>query len=710
MNFLTKHTAITYSVALLGIIILINSKSVFAQQSRIEALMNYCESLKKNSGAYGWWDQHDAHITPNYAVIGILFHLNKLPETKTPLINWTESHHPQTGLNIEAGPSGSEMRDILYQQIQTISWLGGNIEKYKPSVSKWKSQRTSIANYEETKFGNLWQETFTPITFSLLNLPTHSIEREFINYLDSLRRPNGSYNNSFLSFGKSDGNILYTVNAVLALNALKQDIPLKKELITWLQNCQDTTGGFTHQPHPTLAKQPDIIYTWAGIKLLRILGTQPLDIKGCLRYIMSLQNADGGFGNKPGLESTPMSSFYAVEALKDLGALNMLQERFSTPPIRNKQQADFSEKKVFTVQFQSVGNGSIHEAVMLADLLKIDLWGAKNAPQGWIEEAQRIADERNVKVHFFIADEPYNKNVIVPGIGVFGHILDYFAPAHYPVNFPTESTWADLREKYFKPLLQQGGGLILQVCNNEPLARILLDESIDNGGYTALATHHFDQNFAFWLPYLFDYKNRLPMICLQDGHGTESWWWNNYLFKERTLFIAKEPSYASMIEAVKRNHIISIKHDSLTQHQTRIMGSTQDVRDFILAQSSQWKWWNDQGINYDLPWAAITILKPNDKFEKEVPEKGINIRVRCWYKTRQQFLLNPITQLVGLKLNGQEIKVEHKLEHNNRKQTTDAYYIATLPDLPPGEYTVEAVLNKIDTHDIKIITSVFRVD
>lgn len=704
MNFRNKTArfAKPWLIAI-GLFIFTCSGHLLAQEQRLQAVTRYCESLKKPGGGYGWADQYDAHITPNFAVTGVLYNLNRLPKNRSTLIDWTEKHHPQTGPNREAGPSGAEMRDVMYQQVQTITWLNGNLDKFKEAVSKWKSQRTALANYEETHSGNLWQETFTPVTFSLLNISTDMIKPEFTGYLDSVRRPNGSYNNALLHFGKEgDGNILCTVNSILALKALKQDIPLKKELIKWLQACQDVNGGFKHQPRPELAKRPDIMYTWAGVKALKEAGARPVDIKACIHHILSLQNNDGGFGNKPGLKSTPMSTFYAIDALKDLQALGELEKTFIASALP-KNTPSFNNKKIFTVQFQSVGDGSPREAVMLAEQLKIDLWGAKNAPKGWIEEAQKVADQNKVKVHFFITDEPYNKNIVVPAMGVFGHILDYFAPAGYSIDFPEKSTWPDLKKNYIRQLLQKGGGLILQVSNNEPLARILLDESVDNGGYVALSTHHFDQNFAFWLPYLFDYQNRLPMICLQDGHGTESWWWSDNLFKERTLFIADNASYSSMTQALQANRMVSVRHDSLTGYHSRIMGSTTDVRDFISANELQWKWWNKQGVNYDQPWAAVTILKPGDKFEKGAPEKGITIRVRCWYKSRQQVLLSPVTELVQLKINGSDVKFECKQERGQRGQLTDAYCITALPEIAAGKYTVEAILRKTGTNETKTI-------
>src|SRR6202020_1553894 len=139
---------------------------------------------------------------------------------------------------------------------------------------------------------------------------------------------------------------------------------------------------------------------------------------------------------------------------------------------------DLSGYKVFTIQIQAIGNGSPSEAVELADSFHIQLWGAKNAPAGWIEAAQKIADERKLGFYFFHADEPYGKNVLVKGMGSFGHILDNYYPAGASLDIPHSALWQDLESGFLPGLKAKNGGLVLQISNNEPLVRMLLDESI----------------------------------------------------------------------------------------------------------------------------------------------------------------------------------------------------------------------------------------
>lgn len=698
-------------IIILFLFVFMGMDQLAAQNTRKQALMKYISSLKKPGGGFGWLEQYDGHITPTFAVVGVLKNLEEIASNNDELIKWIETHHPQSGENKEAGPSGNQIRDLVFEQIQAIKWLGGDISNFKEEVSRWESQRGFPSNFEETKFGNLWQETFTPITYELLDLPYEPIRDEYSAYILGLQRDNGSFNNAAPAFYKaqSDGNILCTLNSIISLNYLDQEISDKDKLVLWLKSCQDKDGGFKHQPEPLLARKTDIIYTWAGIRALQILGYKPENIKSCIDFILSLQNKDGGFGNKPGLASTPMSTFYAIDALNYLNALPELQKSFRALKIKEVRK-NFKGKKVFTVQFQSIGNGSPKEAVFLAKLLKIDLWGAKNAPAGWISEAQRVADNSGVNVHFFVSDEPYNKNIIIPGMGSFSHILDYYSEKGKEISFPGEGTWQELSEKYFQPLLQSGGGLILQLNKNEPVVRILLDESIDNGGYTCISTHHFDQNFAFWMPYLFDYSNRLPMVCLQDAHGIESWWWANSLFKERSLFISKDASFKSMSEAIRLNNIVSVRHDTITENKTRMMGADKSVRKFIFDHEKEWRWWNEKGETDELPWGIITEIFPDDKFEAGRPEKGVAIRIRCLYKTRQQVLLEPVTDIEELIIDGKKVIPEFFESKNPYGRWLEAYYLVNIPDITGGQHNVEVKFKNLLNGGTQNISKSFYVN
>lgn len=682
-------------------------KTAFCQSIWKKDLLNYINAkLSKPDGGYGWEDQYDSHLTPTYAVTGILYDIGALPKDKAKLARFIRTHHPQKGPTNtspdyylgntpvgEAGPSGSNLRNLTYEQLRAILWLGGDVGFLKEDVSSWKSQAGILANYEEHGYGGLLQETMTPICSKLLGI-TMRDPAGFVKYLESCQRDNGSFNNAPASAG-GDGNILNTYWSLYALQALSTTPRLSSQAISWLQACQLKNGGFTHQPKPQIGVNDDVAYTWAGIKSLKMLGARPKNTQAAINYLLSLRNADGGFGDRPGLHSTPVASFYAIDALKDLNALSAL-DKSPKPKAVVEPKQDFSGYHIYTVQFQAQGQGSPQEAVMLADSLHINLWGVKYPVKGWLEEAQRIAGLRKVPVSFFISNEPHDNLLTVPGMGSFNHVLDYIAPANGDVKFAQESNFEDLRNSTLQELKAKNGGLMLQLSNNEPLGRLLIDESINNIGYLGLSTVHFGQNFLFWLPYIAEYRYRLPLVTLQDAHGSEAWWWSEELSNHRNLFIAKDATYDEMVKALKNNWIVGIRHDSVTNYKTRMFGGTEAARKFITSKEASWKWWSTID-KHKRPQAAITVLNSASLFEVGKPDTGVSIRVRTRWNTVRQDLKAAAVQLEQLMVDGQVVKAYEVVKKGYSGRPADVYYLYKWGDPSKGEHIIQAMLKDIKT-------------
>jgi len=684
-------------------------KQVGAQTSWKKQLQQYIDTkLSKSDGGYGWDDQPDSHIEPTYAVIGILKDIDQLPADKTSLIEFVRKHHPQRTVNKETGPSGFDARILLYHQIQSLVWLGGDLSGFKKEVGGWKSDANNLYNYETHNYGVLMQEVMTPVCRNLLQISVDDISPSFKNYLNERKRQNGSYNNAPAANG--DGNVLNTWWSLYTLKILGENNTSQNQIITWLQSCQLKDGGFTHQPHPQIAGNDEVVYTWAAVKSLELSGAKPANLKGCIKYLLSLRNTDGGFGNRPGLPSTPMSTYYAIDALKTLNAFSSLDA--AKPPVQAlvRNTEDLSKLKVFTVQFEAQGSGSPSEAVMLADSFHIHLWGAKNGNAAWSAEAQRIANEKKVPVTFFYADEPYGKNVSVDGMGTFGHILDYFAPVNAPaLKIENETPWPQYRKTVVEPLLNNKGGLILQISNNEAMCRMLLDESVKNGGYAAISTIHFGQNFLFFLPFLYQYRYQLPLVALQDAHGTESWWWSNDLLAYRTLFLATEPTHDGLLKALKNNWVVAVRHDSVSAFKTRMLGGAAGVQEYVLSQQKNWKWWDESGNELIHPWAAITVLHPADSFETASPDKGINVRIRCWWDTNKQIMKAPLVKLEQLRIDNTPAEHQYIEQKDRRGAVTDSYYLYTSKKLSPGTHTLQASLRNLKTNTARIMIRQFEV-
>jgi hypothetical protein len=495
------------------------------------------------------------------------------------------------------------------------------------------------------------------------------------------------------------------------LHILGKDDTLQEKTIHWIQDCQLKNGGFTHQPNPRIGGNSEVAYTWAAVKALQLLSAEPARKKACIRYLLSLRNADGGFGNRPGLPSTPMSTYYAIDALKTLHAFSYLKrsKKVNHP---QKKRTNFGELNIYTVQFEASGVGSPSEAVMLADSLHIQLWGAKNGPKGWIARAQEIAAKKQIPVTFFTSDEPYGRFVDIKGMGSFGHILDFMAPAGITLpSIGNDLSWQEYHNNYVRPLLNKGGALLLQISNNEPLARLLLDESINNGGYRAISTIHMSQDFLFFLPYLYQYRYQLPFISLQDAHGSEPWWWSNDLVGFRTLFLAKKPTYQALMKALKRNWVVAVRHDYLTKYKTRMLGGAFGVQKYIMSHLKKWKWWGKDPHKLNRPWAAITIVRPSDSLEATQPKKGVNINIRCWWKTNSVAVLeNAVVKLKKLRIDHKLVKPEHIERRGRRGRLMDSYYLYQMPKISFGEHEIKIRLINLNDNSERLVSKSFMVN
>ncbi len=649
------------------------------------------DKLARPDGGYGWADQYDSHLSPTFAVIGILKDLELLPADKRTLIEFVKTHHPQRTTNKETGPSGFAARNLLYDQIQSLAWLGADLSDFEKELTDLKPDTLNLYNYETHHNGVLDFEVKTVACKYLLKPDT--LSASFLKYLLTRRRENGSFNNAPSSAG-GDGNMLNTFWGLYALKMAGAQRAKMVKTAKWLQACQLKNGGFTHQPFPTIGGNDEVAYTWAAVKSLHILQQKPLNEKACVTYLLSLRNTDGGFGNRPGLSSTPMSTYYAIDALKELNAFSDLDKAVAVKASTVRKKS-LDGLKVFTVQFQAHGTGSPTEAVMLADSLKIDLWGAKNDNPEWINEARQIAAEKKVPVTFFTCDEPYGKNVSLDGMGTFGHILDFFSPAKEPVPALAEVTsWPDYRKNFIEPLLKNNGALLLQISNNEPMARMILDESVSKSGYAAISTIHFHQNFLFFLPFLYQYRYQIPLVSLQDAHGQEAWWWTAELLDHRTLFLGSEASYDEMMNALKNNWVVAVRNDSVSQFKTRMLGGAEGVQEYIKSIEKQWKWWNKPG-EYNRPWAAITIVKPVDSLEVARPEKGVNIRIRCWRSTNRQLVKEEIIKLDNLKIDNVSVKAVFVEKRDRRGMLEDCYYLYSIPEPSSGSHLVETTFTNV---------------
>jgi hypothetical protein len=663
-------------------------------------ILAYLASLARPDGGFGWDDQADSHLTPTFAAIGCYHLLEHEPPGRKALAEYVRTHHPITGEAAEAGKHASELRSFIYQQIQSLLWIGADASEFRATVEAWRKPSAYPLTYERHGYPVFQQETMAFLCRELLGMPIkpgEDIAPALIEYLDSRRRPNGSFNNTPAADG-SDGHVMNTWRGLRSLKALGRAGELREATVAWLRACQLPGGGFSYMPNPKVAGIDDVAWTWAAVRSLELLDAAPANREACARWLRSLWNDDGGFGDRPGLPSRPEAAYFALDALRALNATAGEKRR-----AKLAVQPPASGLKVFTIQIEAQGNGSPIEAVELARALRIDLWGAKNARPEWIAAAQAVAKARSAPVTFFVANEEYGTFIAIPGQGVYSHTVDLVAPAGVdfgrPLAGPRDNPWEEFRQQRIEPLEAARGRMIWQICDNEEFARYQLDDSVERGGYAAISSVHFAQNFVWMLPFLMRYRRQIPIVALQDAHGGEAWWWADDLTGYRTLFLAEEPTWEGWLRALERQWVAAARHDAVTRYRTRLIGGGPGVQEVVRAREAQWKWWGDRPDDLRRPLVSLAALRPDDEFEQGRPERGIALRVRCWWEGRQ-WRERPVVELVSLEVDGEAVKpelIERRELVGKVRRLIDVYHRHVIPAPAPGRHTATVTVRRLDT-------------
>ena len=666
------------------------------------SLLDYLAAHQRADGGYAFADQERSHLTPTFAVIGAYKLLGQLPPRHVALIDYVRTHHPRELKKLE-----QERRIFEFQQVQALRWLGDPAAEFKERLNTFTAPLANLKQYEKNGYPVFQSELGLVQCRALLGMDVEPLKPAFPDYVTARRRANGSFNNTPAADG-GDGHVMNTLWGLQAARTLSLPEEKQAETIAWLQACQRPGGGFTYQPSPLFGGVDDVAYTRAALRALALLGGAPANRDACVAWLHSLANADGGFGDQPGWLSNPLATYYALDALDALGALGgVAQVRRRAAPARKVLPAGL---KVFSIQIESHGVGSPAEAVVLAAALRIDLWGAKNAKPDWIKRVRALAAAQKVPVQFFRANEEYGTWVNVPGLGTYSHTADLVAPADTDIGPPLgvrgeaspPVSWPDFRTRRLDPLQRGGGRLIWQFGENEELVRAFLDDSVERGGFAAISTFHFgNPDFTNSEPFLNRWRGQIPFIGLQDAHGVEPWWFADQTTGFRTLFLATEPTWDGWLKALKENWVVAVRHDDMSRGETWMHSGSDEVRDFVQARESDWRWWSGDQAKAHRPLVSLVALRPEDEFEVGRPTQGVALRVRCaWKNTPQGMPQTPLAEFVKLTVDGVDVTptlVEKK--RTNGSGLADRYHFYAVPEnASGGARTATAVVREIATN------------
>lgn len=663
---------------------------------------DYLKGLRKPDGGFGWSDQPSSHLVATHAVVGCCVALQIEIDDVEALVRFVRREHPAA-----FKPAKQHYREFDLQQIETLQWLDQDASDFQSKVATWKAPIPYADQYEKHANPIFRRQIATLLCRDRLDLTWDDLREPMQEFIAQRRRPNGSFNNTPSDDG-SDGHVVATWWGLQASLLLQQGSGQANEWqeksVAWLQACQQADGGFTWQPTPSMSARSTAAYTRAALRSLQLLDAKPLDQPAATEFLHHLRNSDDGYAEQPGWLSNPLSTYHVVDALTSMDVAAEVDHP-AVRPNRNSSSTNASSLpqnlKVFSAQIQAHGTGSPRDAVLLAQRLGIHLWGAKNANPQWITAAQRIADQAGVPVQFVVADEDYGTWINVPGQGTYSHMSDIMAQNAGAARgaFPRGHvlTWEDYRTQRMQPLEEARARLVWQFGENEDLVRMLLDDSLDRGGFAAISTFHFgNRDFTDTEPFLHLYRGQIPFVALQDAHGPQPWWFSDMTTGFRTLFLAEEPSWEGWLTALRNNWTVAVRRDARTDNQLIMHAASESVSEYVFQKQNQWSWWREGGNSR--PMISLVAIGPDDPFETGCPAKGIAIRARCaWSNTGKGLLNEPLSKLLSLTVDGRVVPTREIRSKSKTGKPNDIYHLYEIPELAAGDHRAEARVQVLST-------------
>ncbi|CAN5401566.1 hypothetical protein BH23VER1_BH23VER1_12680 [soil metagenome] len=420
--------------------------------------------------------------------------------------------------------------------------------------------------------------------------------------------PSGGFEDAYRADAPRDdsaAHVVATASAVLALRALGLDVANQEACVEWIRSCQAEDGGFRWNPsNSSHSNKPDVWYTWCAVRSLMALDAKPRDPDACLSWINSLQNADGGFGDRPGWASRLYSTYHAVHAL-DLLTGDAAGAIASKEVTRDADPIPEGTYSIFQAHLKSPTGGP--DMVEAAKEMGFNFLGVKsNTPDGppdTLDEARAYTAEKGYPLE--LVGNPEN----------YGHKLEWLGghPAHHVSNWlvPPAMTaeqrerfeaadeagrkglpWDRYREEVIAPLLEMGSLVYPEMDYTMANAYQVYDDGLDGEtGYNAVigALGWAPWDWIRMFPYRERWVGRHPMVADGDAHGDIEKW-GERLDRQRTLYIAKGHGLDEFLDACRDNRTVCVIRRGDDRSELVLYGTPAAVA-YARKNLEQWKWW-----------------------------------------------------------------------------------------------------------------------
>ena len=612
MTGMSKIPLLIFVTALLSSACLAQEKFVDAQSAS-----EFILSCRKPNGAFGPAGQNYTDLAWTYPAIHALKILDTRIDNeasafanghqswieKNPWKNgpWYWSFYQKAMLFKLHGKKGQFEEDVRFGQSWTVNYVP-------------RRSYTEFRNYPRGQFFDM--SSLSHMVLAIDQLEGKLDNPDYAgNYIASRQAPGGGFVDDVRQDPEPEdakAHIVISWDAVMTLTALGLPVPNKEKCIAWIQSCQMPTGGFRWSPTASdHSNKEDVWYTWSAVLALDALGARPKDTEGCVQWLNALQNADGGFGDRPGWNSRLYSTYYAVHALEALTG-NARKAIKNKRVVAKTDVIPEGRYKVFQAQHKTPGGGTGMVDSLAA--MKLNLVGVKSREMDTasetgiyasIDKARDYAQHRGYALEVLAAPENYSHKLRWISGQRADHVSNFLVPPELSEKEVTiyrdaymsgrkGLPWEKFKSEVIKPLFAlRSGNLFYPELDYTMLnAYMVYDDGLDGKpGYNAVPAAHFGN--IDWIRH-FPYKERwegvLPFIADGDAHGNMLKWYPN-LLQYRNVYIAEDYDFEHYVDASANGRSVCVI--VMPDGEIRYYGAKPAIA-YLKKHLREWQWWENQ--------------------------------------------------------------------------------------------------------------------
>lgn len=283
------------------------------------------QSYQNADGGFGDWENDRSKSGSTRIALETLHMLGASPLNETAILSFMDRlqvnglAYGNHGFRSSIKESDADI-STTYDAVKVYGMLGTVPPNQSGVVEYIHQHRNDDGGYgyqTNREAGIFWTSTTIHTQRALLSLEilnqTPQARSLTLSFLSSVQNANGGFTNT----PSDSARVAYTLNAVQAYLALGEATPRSDDVSTFIRSNQVEEGGFVEYSLDAVAGKHTTNHALKALTLLGESAPATPTLDGLHFEVNS--TLDGGFGNQPGLDSNVRVTFDAISALNSIG-------------------------------------------------------------------------------------------------------------------------------------------------------------------------------------------------------------------------------------------------------------------------------------------------------------------------------------------------------------------------------------------------------